>query len=220
MAQSKTKAKAKPAVAKGVVGMLKNLVARKPVAPARSVTKAKPAKTVAAKNAKAAAAPPSKNGKPSAAAATGKGKGGKNVQPAPPPVPEPPVKKKPPSITITRPEQTRPPVVIPPPRPLEAPIGAPSILLPKGGQPISSLTPNFRWMYVGGATRYEIEWSSDPNFKRAHSTTIVSSQTTLTLEQGNELKPSVNYKWRVRGGNDAGWGPWSLPESFKSPEKI
>lgn len=210
MAEKKTKTKSKPTPAKGVIGILKKLVTPKPAA-ARSGAKEKPVKA-AAKNAKAA--PAEKVVKVKAA------KNGKVVAaPPPPPVPEVPVKKKPPSITITRPEQTRPPVVIPPPRPLEAPIGAPSILQPKGAGPIESLTPNLRWMYVGGATRYEIEWSSDPNFKKAHSTTIVSSQTTITLVASQELKPITNYKWRVRGGNDAGWGPWSPPELFKTPEK-
>jgi hypothetical protein len=211
MAQSKTKpkSKSKPAPEKGVVGMLKKLVGAKPAA-ARSETKAKPAKAAVKKSAKTAPA-----------AAVPKGKAAKNgkVAAPPPAVPEPPVKKKPPSITITRPEQTRPPVVILPPKPLEAPIGAPSILLPKGGLPIASLRPDLRWMYVGGATRYEIEMSSDPNFKRAFTTTILSSQTTITLEEESELKPGTVFKWRVRGGNDAGWGPWSSPESFKSPEK-
>lgn len=133
--------------------------------------------------------------------------------------PPPPLKKKPPSITITRPEVTRPPVVIPPPRPLEAPISAPSILLPKGGSSIGSLTPNMRWMYVGGATRYEVEWSADAHFGRGRSITLVATQTTITLDALNELKPATNYLWRVRGGNDAGWGPWSHPETFRSPEK-
>lgn len=143
-------------------------------------------------------------------------KGKPNVKEVAPP---PPLKKKPPSITITRPEVTRPPVVIPPPRPLEAPISAPSILLPKGGSSIGSLTPNMRWMYVGGATRYEVEWSADAHFGRGRSITLVATQTTITLDALNELKPATNYLWRVRGGNDAGWGPWSHPETFRSPEK-
>jgi hypothetical protein len=132
---------------------------------------------------------------------------------------EAPVKKKPPSITITRPEVTRPPVVLPPPRPVEAPIGAPSILVPKGGLPITSLTPILRWMYVGGATQYEVEWSPDAQFGRGHSVSQVAQQTAISLDETNELKPATNYRWRVRGGNEAGWGPWSPPESFRSPDK-
>ncbi|MBI4671846.1 MAG: hypothetical protein HY741_09305 [Chloroflexi bacterium] len=136
------------------------------------------------------------------------------------PVPPPNGKRKPPSITITRPEVTRPPLVILPPRKVEAPIGAPSILLPKGGQPITSLTPIFRWMYVGGATRYEIEWSHDAHFGRGHSTTVISEQTLINVDSSHALKPGTLYQWRVRGGNDAGWGPWSGAESFRSPENV
>lgn len=150
----------------------------------------------------------------------------KNTSPAPPPanskLPQPtpvPGKRKPPSITITRPEAMRPPPVILPPPKVEAPIGAPLILLPKGGQPAPSLTPILRWMYVGGATRYEVEMSYDAHFGRGHGITIVSLQTAITLDSGHALKPSMDYKWRVRGGNDAGWGPWSPTESFRSPEK-
>ncbi len=145
-------------------------------------------------------------------------KGAKSAakQPAAPPDK---VKKKPPSITITRPEATRPPVVVLPPPKVEAPIGAPSILVPKGGQPTNSLTPILRWMYVGGATRYEVEMSHDAHFGRGHSTSMVSLQTAITLDQEHALQPSTTYQWRVRGGNDAGWGPWSAPASFRSPDK-
>lgn len=203
MAQKKAKSKTPPS--KGVVGLLKKIVGRgSPASPRSAVSKNKTkgtdVKTKARANAKATK---SSNGK----------------QVASPPEPDK-VKKKPPSITITRPEQTRPPVVLPPPRPLEAPIGAPSILVPKAGLPIASLTPIMRWMYVGGATRYEVEWSHDAHFGRGKSITLVSTQTAITLDAANELKPGTMYKWRVRGGNDAGWGPWSPPESFRSPDKI
>lgn len=186
-------------------------------------TKAKP-KNAAAKTSKAKAAPSAKPAKPngkvaSADKGSAKGKPAKGETKAASAEPEK-VKKKPPSITITRPEVTRPPVVLPPPRPLEAPIGAPSILVPKDGQPIPSLTPMLRWMYVGGATRYEVEWSHDAHFGRGHSITIVSIQTAISVDTTHELKPATLYKWRVRGGNDAGWGPWSPPESFRSPEKV
>lgn len=73
-------------------------------------------------------------------------------------------------------------------------------------------------MYVGGATRYEVEWSPDAHFGRGHSITLVSTQTAITLDEANQLKPGLQYRWRVRGGNDAGWGPWSPPETFVAPE--
>src|SRR5581483_5680660 len=125
--------------------------------------------------------------------ATGKGKAGKGAAKQPPAPPDK-VKKKPPSITITRPEATRPPVVVLPPPKVEAPIGAPSILVPKGGQPTNSLTPILRWMYVGGATRYEVEMSHDAHFGRGHSTIMVSRQTAITLDQEHALQPSTTYQ--------------------------
>lgn len=203
MAQKKAKSKTTPS--KAVVGLLRKIVSRKaPASPQRAGSKTK-AKSAAVNGKAKSNAKHTKltNAKPAAA------------------LPEPEkVKKKPPSITITRPEQTRPPVVLPPPRPLEAPIGAPSILVPKAGLPIASLTPILRWMYVGGADRYEVEWSHEAHFGRGKSITLVSTQTAIELDAANELKPGTMYKWRVRGGNDAGWGPWSSPESFRSPDKL
>jgi hypothetical protein len=81
------------------------------------------------------------------------------------------------------------------------------------------MPPILRWLYVGGATRYEVEWSPDTHFGRGHSVTVVSQQTAMTLDDAHPLKPGLVYQWRVRGGNDAGWGPWSGPESFRVPEK-
>jgi hypothetical protein len=74
-------------------------------------------------------------------------------------------------------------------------------------------------MYVGGATQYEVEWSADATFGRGRSASLVAQQTAIMLDSSHQLKPSTNYKWRVRGGNEAGWGPWSPPESIRSPEK-
>lgn len=203
MATKKSKAKSKAAPAKGMVGLLKRIVTGKPTAKSSRGGVKKAAKPPVKRKGKTVAAPVATQ------AANGKSS----------PAQTPPIKKKPPSITITRPEATRPPVVVPPPRVLEAPIGAPSILEPKVGPTAVSLTPILRWMYVGGATRYEVEWSPDSHFGRGHSSVMVSMQTAITLEPPHELKPGTNYKWRVRGGNDAGWGPWSPPESFRSAEK-
>ncbi len=211
MAAKKTKANSKSKGSSKSGGSSKKSVSRKAVArPKRAVAKTKIAIAGSAKQAIAKNAKPTNgaNGKPVAA----------NGKPAVPTEPEK-IKKKPPSITITRPEMTRPPAAqLPPPR-VDPPIIAPSILLPKGGLPISSLTPILRWMYVGGATRYEVEWSPDAHFGRGHSITVVATQTAITVGETHELKPSTNYKWRVRGGNDLGWGPWSAPESFRSPER-
>jgi len=137
MAEKKTKAKSP---SRGLGALVSKITRRKPAAPKRAAK----SKRQAAPAPKAATASPARN----KSQAKTKGKG------APPPAPDK-VKRKPTSITITRPEATRPPLVELPPRKLEAPIGAPSILLPKGGQAVSP-NPILRWMYVGGATRYEV----------------------------------------------------------------
>lgn len=207
MAQPKQKAaKKKSGAAQGVVGYLKRVVARKPK-PARS-TASKP-KASRTKSGAQSKTPSAKTKNAPVAKTTA----------APPVDAAQPVKRKPPSITITRPEVTRPPLVQMPTPKNEPPIGAPNILLPKGGLAVPSLTPSFRWMYVGGATRYEIEWSHDNHFGRGHGSTMVSAQTLVTLDATHSLKPGMLYQWRVRGGNDSGWGPWSSTESFKAPDK-
>lgn len=98
-------------------------------------------------------------------------------------------------------------------------MAAPGLLSPIGGRTTESLAPSFRWLYVGGATRYELEWSIDTHFSKSHTGTIISSQTAAELDEAHALKAGETYAWRVRGGNDGGWGPWSGPESFRSPEK-
>jgi hypothetical protein len=206
--------KSKSNSSKGGAGLAKKAASRKPRATART----KPASETAAR-AKQKAGAAQANAKPIVGA-----RGAKNARNAPAPAnnkQQPPeqAKRKPPSITITRPEAMRPPPVILPPAKVEAPIGAPNILIPKGGQPIASLTPDLRWMYVGGATRYEVEMSHDMHFGRGHGVTITSLQTAITLDPAHALKPGMDYQWRVRGGNDAGWGPWSPTESFHSPDK-
>lgn len=200
----KAKSRKQEGASKGVMGYLKRVVAGKPKATRAAGTKPKASRAkviprVKPHTTKTKNSPASKNVAPQDA-----------TQPA---------KRKPPSITITRPEVTRPPLVQMPTPKNEPPIGAPNILLPKGGLPVLSLTPSLRWMYVGGATRYEIEWSHDNHFGRGHGSTMVSAQTLVTLDANHALKPGMMYQWRVRGGNDSGWGPWSSTESFKSPEK-
>jgi hypothetical protein len=105
-----------------------------------------------------------------------------------------------------------------PERKPEAPIGAPLLLSPKGTAPIGTLTPRFGWLSVGGAAKYEVEWSPDSHFGRGRSTNALSSSTALDLDEEHALKPGTTYWWRVRGGNDIGWGPWSNAESFRSPD--
>lgn len=211
------KKKENPAPKKGVVGFLKQVVKRNPkdaagTKPNRAAKpkQAKPKTEAKPKSEVKRKAKTKSEAKPEKTVAAPKTKKG---------APPPPPKKKPPSITITRPEATRPPLVQMPTPKKEAPAGVPNILLPKGGLPVDSLTPSLRWMYVGGATHYEVEWSHDSHFGRGHSSSLISQQTLVKLDAEHALKPGTVYQWRVRGGNDSGWGPWSGAESFRSPDK-
>lgn len=200
----------------GVMGYLKRVVAGKPKAARASTPKPKARREKTTARPKAPSAPASQKNAPAP----------KKNAPVPPKGAPPKsdaaqsVKRKPPSITITRPEVTRPPLAQMPTPKNEPPIGAPNILLPKGGSTVASLTPSLRWMYVGGATRYEIEWSHDNLFGRGHRSALISAQTAITLDDAHALKSGTAYQWRVRGGNDSGWGPWSNAESFRAPDKL
>lgn len=221
MAEKKKATKKVPPKSKGVVGRLKNILKHKPTkasgqprkAKAKAASRTRNETAVAKKQAAPKNQPASKNQPAPKNQFTPKNQPAQNADPGQP------IKRKPPSITITRPEVTRPPLVQMPVPKNEPPIGAPSILVPKGGLAVPSLTPSLRWMYVGGATRYEVEWSHDTHFGRGHGSTVVSAQTLVTIDATHALKPGVLYQWRVRGGNDSGWGPWSSTESFKAPDK-
>ena len=93
------------------------------------------------------------------------------------------------------------------------PAGRAILLSPENEKFSESLNPTFRWLSVGGATRYEVAWSEEPNVSQAHS--IVSLKTEAAVPVEKPLRLGVNYYWRVRGGNEGGWGPWSAIISFR-----
>lgn len=125
---------------------------------------------------------------------------------------------RPPSPPPAEPRRLVPPPTLPT-ADAEAPKNAPRLFVPRPGQAVETLTPSLRWMYVGGATRYEVEWSRDSHFGRAQTSSAFSSQTVVDLDTAHALEPGGAYVWRVRGGNEAGWGPWSPAESFHTPDK-
>ncbi len=104
------------------------------------------------------------------------------------------------------------PVVMP-----QAPAAAPGLFSPPPSGLAETLTPNFRWFYVGGATHYELVWSVDTHFHKAQI--LFTNQTAAALPPEQALKPGVTYVWRVRAGNEGGWGPWSGTQTFTTPEE-
>jgi len=100
----------------------------------------------------------------------------------------------------------------PAPKP-PAPIGRAILLIPENGKYADNVHPTFRWLSVGGATRYEVAWSEDPGLSGTHP--MVSPATEATVPADRALRVNATYYWRVRGGNEGGWGPWSPVSSFQ-----
>jgi hypothetical protein len=101
--------------------------------------------------------------------------------------------------------------VEPPPIPI-APVGRPILLSPEQGKYADSVNPRFRWLSVGGATRYEVNWSQDANLANAYTVVSIATEAAVPVEK--PLTIGSTYYWRARGGNEAGWGPWSNIGSF------
>jgi hypothetical protein len=116
------------------------------------------------------------------------------------------------------PKVATPPPPPPPPAPKPSrPAGRPILLSPENGKYAESINPKLRWLSVGGASRYEAVWSQDPNLINGYSIVSISTEATVPLEK--PLAVGVTYYWHVRGGNEAGWGPWSMAASFSVLEE-
>lgn len=97
------------------------------------------------------------------------------------------------------------------------PIGRAILISPEDGKYVDSVNPTFRWLSVGGATRYEVLWGEDPGLSNGHSTISLATEAAVPVEK--PLRVGATYYWRVRGGNDGGWGPWSPTASFRVLEE-
>jgi hypothetical protein len=102
------------------------------------------------------------------------------------------------------------------PKPV-APTGRAILLSPENEKYADSEHPTFRWLSVGGATRYEIAWSDDMAMNASHSIFSIATEATIPVEK--PLHAGAAYHWRVRGGNESGWGPWSAVSSFRVLEE-
>ncbi len=91
------------------------------------------------------------------------------------------------------------------------PFGRALLLAP--GNYVDTVHPRFRWLSVGGATRYEVAWSDKPDLSNQQS--VISAATETAVPDEFPLRVGSLYYWRVRGGNNGGWGPWSNTASFQ-----
>jgi hypothetical protein len=105
----------------------------------------------------------------------------------------------------------------PPPKPVP-PIGRAILLSPENEKFVDNFHPTFRWLSVGGATRYEVAWGEESTLMASHTLLSIATEATVPVEKS--LRLGVTYYWRVRGGNESGWGPWSAIASFHVLEEI
>jgi|GEM_PF-1047917 len=90
---------------------------------------------------------------------------------------------------------------------------APTLTSPENNTVISGTSVLFRWNAVTGATRYQLEVTkgiAKEPFKDVTLGNLAMS------EQFGFLRDGTQYHWRVRAGNNAGWGAWSTYNAFYS----
>ncbi len=95
----------------------------------------------------------------------------------------------------------------------------PTLAEPAGEAVVGTLTPQFRWNTVAGATRYQF-WVGEG--RNASGKGLVSTFITYTNPQirPGVLKPGTTYTWAVRAGNEHGWGPWTPDRMFTTSSSI
>jgi hypothetical protein len=68
----------------------------------------------------------------------------------------------------------------------------------------------FKWGAPNGATKYQLQVSTSSSF----TTTVFDADVgNNTLQEVTGLSLDTLYYWRVRAGNDGGWGNWSTTRS-------
>jgi len=82
----------------------------------------------------------------------------------------------------------------------------PTLSSPNNNSAITDSSVLFRWNAVSGATKYQLEvlrGTESVPFKEVTVGNITMS------EQFGFLRDGTQYRWRVRAGNNTGWGGWS-----------
>lgn len=89
---------------------------------------------------------------------------------------------------------------------------APDLVYPEDGDTLEVNMFTFRWSEVELADFYLIEVTDDPSFD-----SVLFADSTLTQNRLRIVVPVPNgdYYWRIKGGNDNGWGPYSEVWSFR-----
>lgn len=101
---------------------------------------------------------------------------------------------------------------------LVSPAIAPKAISPTNGLRIAAFTPRFGWLSVALGARYQVMWGSEANLTNSRS--LIVNETAATLPPDHALAPGKMFYWRVRAGNESGWGPWSPIQEFGTPEEL
>ncbi|MFA5401210.1 MAG: C1 family peptidase, partial [Dehalococcoidia bacterium] len=93
-----------------------------------------------------------------------------------------------------------------------APTTPPAMTSPSNGAGVYSTTVNFSWSTVSGATKYQVQVSTQPDFSTLYR---YNGTTATSFTMNNFPNDGTVYYWRTRAGNAIGWGPWNItPWSF------
>ena len=83
---------------------------------------------------------------------------------------------------------------------------APTLSSPANNSELSGSSVLFRWNAVSGATKYQLEVLREIESVPFKDVTVGN----ITMsEQFGFLRDGSQYRWRVRAGNNTGWGAWS-----------
>lgn len=90
-------------------------------------------------------------------------------------------------------------------------LSAPTLTLPADNATAAGTSITFQWAAVSGANKYELEVT------RASDNAVYKNQVLENITSSTQvgfLNDGIRYRWRVRAGNDAGWGYWSVYRTF------
>jgi hypothetical protein len=89
--------------------------------------------------------------------------------------------------------------------------GSVTLIEPGDSSTVNAFDVRFLWSQASPeVTLYWIEYSTDSSFTAA----VIDSTVSDTMHVVSELEDSLTYWWKVRGQNEAGWGPYSPTWTF------
>ena len=93
----------------------------------------------------------------------------------------------------------------------------PILLLPADGAMDVSQPVTWDWSDVSEATKYHIEIDNDNS--DFNSVVVYNDSRIFSYLTYGGLMDATDYWWRVRSGNDCGWGDWSDPRVFTTDQQ-